>query len=239
MTRKRSIFEHPALPLWGALWLAALVGLGVMVLPDWVIGRAVVASEIDAVVPDLLPPLDLARHIAISLAAAAVAGLVGLVLFSLVSRMVRRRHTPDWDELTSELDVAPEELAERVPRPLRVREELDEGFDAEDDMAPYVQEADFVSCSPDIGDQQLTRGESTESLEDADLATLVERFDRALDRLTLDWSDPEQPSPSSATAPAASFEPAVDPVDDLPNDQTSERAELRAALDHLARARKE
>ena len=237
MTRKRSILEHPALPYWGALWLAALVGLGVMVLPDWVIGRAVVVSRIDAVFPDLLPPLDLARHVAISLAAAVVVGLVGLMLFLLVSRALRRRHMHDWNELASELDSAPEELAERMPRPLRVREELDEGFDAEDDTATYVEEAQFEACPPD-SDVSIRSGDDTaERWEEAELAELVERFDRALDAFQRDRIVQADQAPSPANIPVEAEAP--EPIEDVTSDHSTERAELRAALDHLARARRD
>ena len=210
MTRRRSILDHPALPLWGALWLAALAGLAVFVLPDRVIGRVLVASRLDALVPQLLPPLDLARHAAISLVTAVGAGLVGLAIFALIRRIARRRRHPEWAELAAELDLPAHEPEERVTRPLMVREELEDGFDT---ITPDAEIAGASEAAPPYPDARDPAD------ADSDLATLVARFDRALDRFIGARSAPDRMDP--VARPQGSH------------------AELRAALAHLARSRED
>ncbi len=76
--RKRPpVIAHPAFPAVVALWLAALMGVGMFILPIQLLERIVGATGIAAIVPAAAPPLGFTARAAIALAAALVGALLG------------------------------------------------------------------------------------------------------------------------------------------------------------------
>ena len=71
---------HPAFPAIVALWFAALLGIGSMVLPVVLLERMVDVSGLAALVPAAGPPLGSTARILIALGAAIVGALGGLAI---------------------------------------------------------------------------------------------------------------------------------------------------------------
>jgi hypothetical protein len=82
---------HPAFPAIVALWFAALLGIGSLVLPVALIERIVAATGLAAVLSSAAPPLGFAARGAIALGCAVVGALLGLAL----ARKVAQAHTPE------------------------------------------------------------------------------------------------------------------------------------------------
>ena len=78
-TNSGSITAHPAFPLVVALWFAALLGLGSLILPAALIERLAVSTGIANLIPAAAPPLGFTARIAIAVAAAVLGALLGLL----------------------------------------------------------------------------------------------------------------------------------------------------------------
>jgi hypothetical protein len=81
---------HPAFPAAVALWFAALLGVGTMLLPVILLERAVEATRLAAVLPAAEPPLGFTARALIAVGAA----LLGAVLGVAIARRVARSHAP-------------------------------------------------------------------------------------------------------------------------------------------------
>ena len=79
---------HPAFPAVVALWFAALLGLGSMVLPVVLIERVVEMTGLAALVPAATPPLGFMARGLIALASAATGAAIGVA----IARRVARAH---------------------------------------------------------------------------------------------------------------------------------------------------
>ena len=66
---------HPAFPAIVALWFAALLGLGSLVLPAVLLERMVVATGVASIVPAAAPPLGITARGIIALAGALARAL--------------------------------------------------------------------------------------------------------------------------------------------------------------------
>jgi hypothetical protein len=77
---KPPISTHPAFPAIVALWFAALLGLGSLVLPIALLERLIAVSGIASLVPSAAPPLGFTAHAAIALVAAIAGSALGLLL---------------------------------------------------------------------------------------------------------------------------------------------------------------
>jgi hypothetical protein len=110
---KVPISLHPAFPAIVALWFAALLGLGSMVLPVVLIERAVEVSGIAALVPAASPPLGLMARSLIALASALAGAAIGVV----IARRVARAHDAGRPSRVAK-------LAKGARRPIDVHEEL-------------------------------------------------------------------------------------------------------------------
>jgi hypothetical protein len=118
---KAPISSHPAFPAIVALWFAALLGLGSMVLPVALIERLVSVTRIGAVIPAAEPPLGFTARAAIALAASIAGSLGGLSL----ARKVARSSAPEPRARSFEIG------GERQCRPISAHEELgDDGLDS-------------------------------------------------------------------------------------------------------------
>jgi hypothetical protein len=203
---------------------------------------------------DMLAPLTVAGRLIASGGAALIGGLLGLALATLLAR---RGHDPRpvyaEPQVQSDYPLA----EEPVRRPLRVREELSEGFadplsegatpSGEGDSsarpdASGVIEAPFFRAPTqrEEGFMILTPQPVHPPRPAPDLDRLIEQFDHAL--AAFHSGDEPSPEPvSGAHDPVHAFvarqtgSPAPSPLGGrIPDNQ----AELRAALDKLARAQR-
>jgi hypothetical protein len=74
------VSAHPAFPAIVALWFAALLGLGSMILPIALLERLTVVTGIAAIFPSAAPPLAFTAKTTIAVGAAVVGALLGLLL---------------------------------------------------------------------------------------------------------------------------------------------------------------
>ncbi len=125
------ISVHPAFPAIVALWFAALLGLGSLVLPVGLMERLVTVSGIASLVPSAEPPLGFTARAGIALAAAIAGALIGMAL----ARKVAASSAPQPTERSFSL------AAERKCRPISAHDELgEERFeDAAPPSSPAVQ----------------------------------------------------------------------------------------------------
>lgn len=247
MAPRRSISHHPAFVPLVALWFAALFGLAVAVLPAPLVARIVAAAGLAG----LLPAGGLAHWFASALAALG-GGLLGLVLARLAAFRGHADPRPVYREPDPAVDEPPASRA-AAPRPLRVREDLDAGLAAEASVAePAASEGVRIAADPLQGETEgfmiLTPQPVHPPHPPADLDTLLEQFDHAIAAFQADA--PARPAPLGPLAagpdPVHSFvarqtgapppAPAPSPLGGLVPDH---QAELRAALDKLAKAMRE
>lgn len=253
MAQRRPITTHPAFVPLLSLWFAALLGLGVAVLP-----ANVLAQALGSVGADALLPLTTAGRMAASAAAAALGALIGLA----VARPLARRGAGDPRPIYAEdeADYDHPVAAEPARRPLRVREDLL-------DEAPAVPmgavvEAEWSTAptpAPHAGGEgearvaELPEPTGVESTEGfmiltpqpvhpprpvPDLDALVAQFDAALAA----FRSGEEARPARAAGnsdPVHAFvarQTGASPPSPLGGRMPDHQAELRAALDKLARA---
>ena len=124
------VSAHPAFPAIVALWFAALLGLGSLVLPTALFERVTVASGLAEVFAAAAPPLGVTARIVVALAAAALGALAGLA----IARQVAAANAPQPVH-PPRRRAAPRRAARRAAkRPISAHEELGEGgLDAERD----------------------------------------------------------------------------------------------------------
>lgn len=93
---KPPISAHPAFPAIVALWFAALLGIGGLILPDVLIERLVAASGIGALVQAANPPLGWTARGILAVLFAGSGALAGLA----IARRVARAHAANaaWDD---------------------------------------------------------------------------------------------------------------------------------------------
>ncbi|MEO7551903.1 MAG: hypothetical protein ABIT09_12275 [Croceibacterium sp.] len=88
---KAPISQHRAFPAIVALWFAALLGFGTLLLPSILFDRAVDASGLVALIPAARPPLGSTAHLLMAAVAATLGGLLGLFV---ARRVVGAHHAP-------------------------------------------------------------------------------------------------------------------------------------------------
>jgi hypothetical protein len=110
---KPPISLHPAFPAIVALWFAALLGVGTLVLPPVLLEKAVVAAGLPALIPAASPPLGFTARGLIAI----VATIIGTGLGIAIARRVANAHGPKPLSRIAK-------LAEGSRRPISVREEL-------------------------------------------------------------------------------------------------------------------
>ena len=120
---KVPVSQHPVFPAIVALWFAALLGIGSLLLPVMLFERAVQASGLAAAVPAAEPPLGVTARILIALVAAGIGVLTGLLIARKVAA-AQRAPQPTAESTPRAFDDT------RSPRPILAHEELGaEGFD--------------------------------------------------------------------------------------------------------------
>lgn len=243
MAQRRPITSHPAFVPLLALWFAALFGLAVAVLPAAVLARGFAGIGID-----VATPLTMAARLA-GIGVAALAGLgLGLAIAIPTARRGRRDPRPVYTEYETAYDAlepAP------VRRPLHVREEmaddgaevvvtLDEGERPEQpDLVTPPAAAEVPRAESGEGFMILTPQPIHPPRPAPDLDGLLAQFDTALAAFRSgDEAAPKSPSgggadPVQAFVARQTGGPAPSPLGGrMPDHQ----AELRAALDKLAKA---
>jgi hypothetical protein len=121
------VSTHPAFPAIVALWFAALLGIGSLVLPVALIERLVSVTGLAAVFPVAAPPLGFTARAGIALGGAIAGALVGLAL----ARKVAQAHAPE----PKARSFAYEEV--RQCRPISAHDELgEEGLGSAPEPAP-------------------------------------------------------------------------------------------------------
>lgn len=234
MAQRRPITSHPAFAPFLAAWFAALLGMGLAVLPGPVLERTLGNVGLEA-----LAPLTSAGR-AIAIATAALAGaLLGLAIALPLARRGRNDPRPiyaepEWAEHSME-----EERARR--RPLHVREELveaDGAVAAVEGDATAPQERVPRPVSAEEGFMILTPQPVHPPRPAPDIDGLLAQFDNALAAFR-SGDEPRRPGGAVGPDPVQAFvarqtgQPSPSPLGGpIPDHQ----AELRAVLDKLARA---
>ena len=250
MAQRRPTTSHPAFAPLLALWFAALFGLAVAVLPAPLLERTLAAAGLG----ELLPLTTSGRLIA-SGGAALVGAVLGLALGSLLRHRGLRDPRPTYSELefAFEHPVAEEPIRRR---PLHVREELAEGVAEETGAEPEAEaeeageeSARSVAAAPeptpepaiaatDEGFMILTPQPIHPPRPAPDLEGLLEQFDTAL--AAFRSGDEERPPRGARAAdPVHAFvarQTGTPAPSALGGRMPDHQAELRAALDKLARA---
>lgn len=118
--KQASISAHPAFPAVVALWFAALLGLGCLVVPVIIFETISSASGIASLFPAAAPPLGPTARIAIALLAALGGAGIGLLLARKVAAasgtvQAARKRAPG---------IAEPNIAGSPKRPISAREEL-------------------------------------------------------------------------------------------------------------------
>jgi hypothetical protein len=113
---KTPISQHRAFPAIVALWFAALLGLGALVLPPVLLESFVTRTGISSLIPAAAPPLGFTAHLLLALAAGISGAVLGVVL-------ARKVAAAQGVEPRSRHAAAAHRTA---PRPINAHEELGE-----------------------------------------------------------------------------------------------------------------
>lgn len=120
------ISAHPAFPLVVALWFAALLGLGSLILPAALIERLITATGLAEFVPAAAPPLGFTARAAIALGGTVLGAVLGLSAARKIARPA--------PEAPRRRSIKAEDHPRRAP--LSPREEL--GSDSFDSVAGFA-----------------------------------------------------------------------------------------------------
>ncbi|WJY19410.1 hypothetical protein QQS45_04045 [Alteriqipengyuania flavescens] len=110
-----SVATHPAFPAIVALWFAALLGIGFLVLPAALLEGVIAATGLPAIVPAAAPPLGLTARMLLGGTAALVGAILGFLLARKVAGMQSAPKAPKVRRVAETRGLA-------VPRPLNVDE---------------------------------------------------------------------------------------------------------------------
>lgn len=204
---KPPISTHPAFPAIVALWFAALLGLGSLILPGVLLERLVVTSGIAAVVPDAHPPLGFTARGLVAGVGAVAGALLGLV----VARRVARAHSEPAPRFARASGFG--------RRPIRVHEELGgeslvngRGLPVTRRRALAIAEderpSDFLYTAPVPGEGELE--------VDSELSVTAATSDEPLELCEPIDDAPAPPAPPNdfAAAEHPSFAPEDDDMSD-------------------------
>lgn len=139
MQPKAPFIAHSLFPVVVAVWFAALLGAGFLVLPDALLARIVGATGIAALIPAAAPPLGTKAGMIIAATAALFGALTGYVLARQLAAMRGRISAPH--DLDRRLRRKSEDAETR--RPISAKDEFDvDAFDAP--LAPEPRSRRFV-----------------------------------------------------------------------------------------------
>ncbi|WP_235913414.1 hypothetical protein [Croceibacterium salegens] len=252
------VSAHPAFPAIVALWFAALLGLGSLILPVVLLERLTVTTGIASLVPSAAPPLGFSTRATLALAAAVIGALMGITL----ARKVAQSHALRPSERFGD--------EEPARRPISAHDELGEeglgksdegGFGKARPRTPVVQKRralaiadegtrseyllsvslpghgghdDDSADAPD--DDALELGDFAGPGDEAgeqDFAMTGGSFDEPediFDEEEVDFAAPGERQEFRPAAPAAAGTPAVaDPLAGFDDEPDAEEEEVEAA----------
>lgn len=225
MAQRRPISSHPAFVPAVVLWFAALFGLAVAVLP-----------------PRVFAGLG-AGPIVLSLGAALVGAGLGWVIARAIQRRGQTDPRPVFDEAEAAFEAPlPEEPARR---PLRVREELEPGLHHDDAMAWRDPEAPAAFAREPVAADSfmiLTPQPVHPPQPAPDLDALLAQFDNAIAAFRHEDAAAQPPPPPHRFDPVRAFvarQTGGPAPSALGGPMPDHQAELRAALDKLAKAQRD
>ncbi|WP_271079249.1 hypothetical protein [Aurantiacibacter sp. MUD61] len=133
---KPPVSAHPAFPAVVALWFAALLGLGSLILPVQLIERLVTATGIASLIPAAAPPLGFTARAAIALVATILGALIGVVA---ARRVAAIKASDDLDD----------DLLEDASEPRFARQPFNAEMDLEEDgIEPDAEDFDEIDEEP-------------------------------------------------------------------------------------------
>lgn len=223
------VSAHPAFPAIVALWFAALLGLGSLIMPVALVERVVGATGLAAVFPAAAPPLGFTARAAIALVATLGGAMLGLWAARRVAaprdaapvrdqRKTSRRLLDAQDDLDE--DDAIDVPAFLEPRPAGTRRRA---LAIEEESGP----SDFLTVAPLPGADDFAEEAAIEGTSFPDMAAEADDLEEGEETLDLGESeeflefDPapaviEQPAPFAAPAPMPFARPAPAPSRPLP-----------------------
>lgn len=143
--KQASISGHPAFAAVVALWFAALLGFGSLVLPIALIEKLVSGTGISSVISAAAPPLGFTARIAIAAVAATIGAIVGLLIARKVVNSQNEQQARDFVASNAADD---DDTDGAAMRPISAHEELGEdGFDEPFDSAEENAQTKPVSSS--------------------------------------------------------------------------------------------
>ena len=101
---KPSITADPAFPWIVALWFAALLGIGSLIVPLALLERVVLAAGLASVLPMAAPPLGFTAQALVALIGTAFGALLGLTLAKRLARPKHKQIGPSTDTARKPLD---------------------------------------------------------------------------------------------------------------------------------------
>ncbi|MXP26311.1 hypothetical protein GRI39_09710 [Altererythrobacter indicus] len=212
------ISAHPAFPALVALWFAALLGLGSLVLPLSLFERVVSLTGLANILPPAAPPLGGTAKFAIAFAAAIAGCLGGWILGRRLSTQPSAHHDELQEMRRRNLE------AKKAREPFYASRELgEEGFGGAEASAD-----DFA----DVPDPALPSEEAF--WQEAVPSSIVPDHSDGIDAEIAEFSEiePEEPAPQ---VDDAAFEPEFQPQSDVPQDEEEQASSLEKTteLDEL------
>lgn len=209
---KPPISQHPAFPAIVALWFAALLGIGSLVLPVALFESLVIATGLHTVVSAAEPPLGVAARILIALVGAGLGALAGLYI---ARKVTAAQAAPRFVPVPVRREP---KSAEPAKRPISAHEELGaDGFDEPvEDLrsAPIPGRRRALSLTEESGPSELLDYAPLPGA-DAEIVMLAEEEPPALEDEALDLTAFADHSPEPVEEPEAAEAPVhriEDPV---------------------------
>lgn len=158
---KPPVSAHPAFPAIVALWFAALLGLGSLILPVQLIERLVTATGIASLIPAAAPPLGFTARAAIALVATIFGALLGVVAARRVAAPAAAKASRKSRKgASSRVLNAAEDIADEGIEP-----ELDDMMESEE---PRTSRRRALALEEDAGPSELLNVAPLPSAEDVD-----------------------------------------------------------------------
>lgn len=197
---KPPISQHPAFPAIVALWFAALLGIGSLVLPVTLFESLVIATGLHTVISAAEPPLGVAARILIALVGAGLGALAGLYI---ARKVTAAQAAPRFVPVPVRREPR---SAEPAKRPISAHEELGaDGFDEPvEDLrsAPIPGRRRALSLTEESGPSELLDYAPLPGA-DAEIVMLSEDEPAGREDETLDLTAFADHSPAQVEEPEA------------------------------------
>lgn len=114
-TRPEPITRHPLFPAIVALWFAALLGVGSLVLRTALLERLVLTTGLDTMITAAAPPLGIKARLLVALALGLLGAVTGWLLALRVARPAARRAPQVFKVADVDLPKAPRQESRQAP----------------------------------------------------------------------------------------------------------------------------